>query len=80
MPLKQDNITRQLAAAREDLASRTKFLEDAGKSEKQFKKDPVWRLTRARCRKLSRQFNAATAVVDLTNEIEKKRAALASGK
>ncbi len=74
MPLKQDNIDRQLTAAREDLAARTKQLEAAGKSAKECRKDPTWRRLKAQCRKLSNRRKAATAVVALTQEAEAKRA------
>lgn len=73
MPLKQDNLERQLAAARADLAARTKLLQDAGKSEKECRKDPTWRNLNARCRKLSNRHKSAKAVVALTEEAEARR-------
>lgn len=73
MPLKQDNLDRQLATAREDLAARTKMLEAAGKTVKECRKDPAWRNLNARCRTLSRRHKAAVAVVTLTAEADARR-------
>lgn len=74
MPLKQDNIERQLAAAKEELAARTKLMEADGISEKECRKDPAWRQLRARCRRLGKRHMAAGEILAITEEANARRA------
>ncbi len=74
MPLKQDELNRQLSRANEALADWSGILKERGVADDQRRRDPVWRNLNAQRRKLSLRMKTSAAVVALDEELKKRTA------
>lgn len=74
MPLKQENLERQLTNANEALAVCTADLESLGLTRKERHKNTNWRRLSARRRDIMSRHKAAQAVVQLTEQRNASRA------
>ena len=74
MPLKQDELKRQLVHARKALEEWSGILKKRGVADDQRRRDPVWRSLNAQRRQLTRRMNTSAEVVALDEELKKRKA------
>jgi hypothetical protein len=74
MPLKQDELNRQLSRANKTLADWSGILKERGVADDQRHRDPVWRSLNAQCRQLSLRMRTSAEVVTLDEELKKRKA------
>ena len=79
MPLKRDQLERQLSFAEQDLADWEKRLKSDGNSGNAQSKDPRWRTLNATCRKLKSRIRAVAAVDKREDECRNRKAEKESG-
>ncbi|MCA9054049.1 MAG: hypothetical protein KDA75_09445 [Planctomycetaceae bacterium] len=61
MPLSRDSLERQLSEAKRHRDACADRLKQAGKAEKELRKQPAWRNADAICRQLTRRLRAVSA-------------------
>ena len=74
MPLKQDELNRQLSHANKALEDWSGILKERGVTDDQRHRDPIWRSLNAQRRKLSIRMRTSTEVVTLDEEVKKRKA------
>ena len=74
MPLKHDELNRQLSRANEALAEWSGILKERGVADDQRHRDPVWRSLNAQRRHLSIRMKTSAEVVALAEELKKRKA------
>ena len=74
MPLKQDELNRQLSRANEALAEWSGILKERGVADDQRRRDPVWRSLNAQRRQLSLRKRTSAKIVTLDEELKKRKA------
>ena len=74
MPLKKDNLERQLALATEDLEKRVKALDEKGVDAKARSKDSQWRSLNAKCRRIRNRLNTVASIAERDAECERRKA------
>ena len=74
MGLDRNILERQLDHANQALDARVKTLDGNGVGEKERRLDPKWRNLNAQCRQLKRRIRSAQAVVDLDEELKRRKA------
>ena len=74
MPLKQDELNRQLSRANEALDDWSGILKERGIADAQRHRDPVWRSLKAQCRHLTNRMRTSAEVIALDEELKKRKA------
>ena len=74
MAVDRDLLERQLQHANAALTERVKALDAGGVETKQRRLDPKWRSLNARCRQLRRRIRAAQVLLDLDQELKRRKA------
>ena len=75
MPLKRENIERQLATAQEDLAACVSKLKESGVDAKSYRKNAIWRNLDAKCRQLKTRLISVKSTEDREAECATRKAA-----
>ena len=73
MPLKQDELNRQLSRANEAIAEWCGILKERGVADDQRHRDPVWRSLNAKRRNLSNRMKTSAEVVAINEELIKRK-------
>lgn len=74
MPLKKDELERQLQGAVAALAEWTSVLDERDIPESQRHRDPIWRNLKAQCRQLKSRLRTTDTIISRDEEMLGKRA------
>jgi hypothetical protein len=80
MPMKKDNLDKQLERAQVDLAGRKKVLDAKGVKSEERRRDPEWRRLSALCASIKSRLNVVQASKNLDEELKQRKVDKAAAK